>query len=109
MSDPQSEQAEANRTGGRAREVAKAQTEGEEIPMTFCCLCQIICGIERRAAPVAEGVPLCIEHRNRPTPASEPAVELDQSAAMMLRYGERLSRQAGGLAPAPASTTVHRP
>lgn len=66
--------------------------------MTFCCLCRIICGIERRAAPVAEGLPLCIVHRNRPAPAGDLAGELDHgegSAVTMMRYAARLTRQAG--------------
>jgi hypothetical protein len=76
--------------------------------MTFCILCQALRGIERRAAPVAEGLPLCITHRNRPAPAPEPA-DVDHSAATMVQYAERLSRQAGGFPTAPASTTVPRP
>src|SRR3981189_1175769 len=101
MSDPQSEQAEANRTGGRAGEVAKARTEGEEVPMTFCILCRAIRGIDRRAAPVAEVVPRCVSCRNPPMRV-EIDVTLDpgsESADLMMRYGTRLSRQASALTP----------
>lgn len=78
--------------------------------MSYCVICAAR-GVERRAAPVkeGEGVALCILCRNAPAPAGAADVVLDQSSTMMLLYGERLSRQAGGLAPAPASTTVPRP
>lgn len=70
--------------------------------MTFCILCQVLRGIERRAAPVEEGLPLCVECRNPPM-----HVEIDVmlghgpgSAATMMRYATRLA-MAGGATPSP--------
>lgn len=90
--------------------MAKPQTEGartmtiepEPAAPTYCCMCSLR-GIQRRAAPVAAGLPACVKCRDDATRSSD-ALRADfqaafssaiDSAAVMARYGARLAMGSG--------------